>query len=92
MLGMSKENVWKAAVVGLAAVAGVAMRHAIKGTWKAARGSEPPENPAAPDVDWREAVAWSVASGVAVGLARLLARRSAAAWWEEREGHRPQEL
>lgn len=92
MLGLTKENAWNATVVAAAAVAGVAMRHAVKGSWKLASGAEPPENPAAPDVDWREAVAWSVASGVAVGLARLLARRSAAAWWEEREGHRPREL
>ena len=47
-------------------------------TWKLASGKEPPENPAHPTVTWPEAVSWAVASGAAVGLARLIAQKKVA--------------
>lgn len=86
---LSQDTVWKAVVVTAAGIAGVAMRKGLKSGWKAIRGADPPENPASPDVDWREAVLWSVASGTAVGLARLFARRAAAAEWRRRFGTLP---
>ncbi len=36
---------------------------------------DPPKNPAHPDVEWKEAVAWTVFSGIVGGLARLFIRR-----------------
>lgn len=36
---------------------------------------DPPKNPAHPDVEWKEAVAWTVVSGMIGGLARLMLRR-----------------
>lgn len=37
--------------------------------------SDPPRNPAHPDVRWKEAILWTVFSGVVAGLARLGTRR-----------------
>jgi hypothetical protein len=37
--------------------------------------SDPPKNPAHPEVRWKEAVMWTVFSGVVAGLARLGTRR-----------------
>jgi Protein of unknown function (DUF4235) len=61
-------------------------------SWTVATGKKPPENPADPDVDIREAVAWAVASGTAVGLARMLAQRRAASYYARSTGHLPPEL
>ncbi|WP_345327261.1 DUF4235 domain-containing protein [Novipirellula rosea] len=36
---------------------------------------DPPMNPAAHDVAWKEAVAWGAASGALVGIARIASRR-----------------
>ena len=61
-------------------------------SWSFATGKEPPENPADPDVDMWEAISWAVASGVAVGLARMLAQRRAASYYARSTGHLPPDL
>jgi Protein of unknown function (DUF4235) len=60
--------------------------------WQVATGKKPPENPADPDVEIWEAISWAVASGVAVGLARMLAQRKAASYYARSTGHLPGEL
>lgn len=61
-------------------------------TWRIATGKKPPENPADPDIEIGEAVAWAVASGVAIGLARMFAQRRAASYYARSTGHLPPEL
>ncbi|MDQ6642408.1 MAG: DUF4235 domain-containing protein [Actinomycetota bacterium] len=75
---------------GLAAAALV--RKALNGGWKAATGKEPPANPADPDVQLREAVAWATVSGTAIALARMYAGRRAARYYKKSTGHLPPEL
>ena len=60
--------------------------------WKVSTGKQPPENPADPDVEIWEAVSWAVASGVAVGIARMIAQRKAATYYARSTGHLPPEL
>ena len=48
-----------------------------------------PENPAAPDVTWPQALAWAGATGAAMALARLLALRGSAAGWRLLKGTLP---
>ena len=50
--------------------------------WKALRGSTPPKVAADRRSSWADALSWAVATGVGVGVPRLLAMRSAAALWE----------
>jgi hypothetical protein len=57
--------------------------------WKAATGKEPPANPEHPDVTWAEAASWAVASGVVVGLVKLVAQRQVAATWHRASGELP---
>ncbi len=76
------------AALGAAALA----KKATDASWKVATGRKPPENPADPDVNLGEAVAWAVLSGVAVGLARMLAQRKAAGYYAKSTGHLPPEL
>ena len=50
--------------------------------WRKFRGDDPPTDPAHPDVDWREAMAWTAITGLAVATIGLAARRGAAAGWQ----------
>ena len=64
-------------------------RKAIDKTWKAATGKKPPENPADPDVQIGEAVAWAATTGALIALARMLAQRRAAGYYAKSTGHLP---
>jgi uncharacterized protein DUF4235 len=77
-----------ASAVGAAALA----RKALTTGWRAATGKNPPANPADPDVDMREAVAWAILSGTLVAVARMLATRRAASYYEKSTGHLPPDL
>jgi hypothetical protein len=79
---------------GLAATLGATMaaRKAMTATWKLSTGKQPPSNPEHPDVSMAEAIAWAAASGVAVGLARMLATRKAADYYRRSTGHLPANL
>jgi hypothetical protein len=57
-----------------------------------ATGKEPPQNPADPDVSIGEALAWATVSGIAVGVARMLASRKAANYYRKSTGHLPPNL
>lgn len=89
---MDEETAWQVVAVGSAALAGIGARSLMNGGWKLVRGNEPPENPAARSVDWGEAIAWTVATGVVVGMMRLLAERGAASGWKRVKGHYPKGL
>jgi hypothetical protein len=81
-------------VLGLVATLGatVAARKAMSATWRLSTGKQPPSNPEHPDVSMGEAVAWAAVSGVAVGLARMLASRKAADYYRRSTGHLPANL
>lgn len=85
----SDEGMWNAFSGGMALVAGIATRTLVKEAWKKLTGNEPPANPAARDVGWADAIAWTAALSVAVGTARLLAKRGAATVWEKNAGDTP---
>ena len=82
-------KVWS--IMSLVSALGAAAfaRKALDKSWRAATGKKPPENPADPDVEIWEAVSWAVASGVAVGLARMMAQRKAASYYARSTGHLP---
>jgi hypothetical protein len=60
--------------------------------WRAATGKHPPENPADPDVQMGEAIAWAIVSGTFVALARMLAQRRAANYYRRSAGRLPPQL
>jgi Protein of unknown function (DUF4235) len=88
----SSSKVWSVfslvAAVGAAALA----KKALNTSWRAATGKNPPANPADPDVDLWEAVAWAAVSGTFVGIARMLASRKAADYYTKSTGHLPPDL
>lgn len=87
-----EKTVWRVGATAAAVIAGVAARKALTTVWQRARHADPPGNPAASDVSWPEAVGWSMASGMAVGLARLLAARGTAAGWRRATGMLPPDM
>lgn len=46
--------------------------------WQRTKHTDPPADPAAPGTPWPEALSYAVASGVAIGVARLLATKGTA--------------
>ena len=88
----SSSKVWSvfslAAALGAAALA----KKGLNTSWRAATGKNPPANPADPDVDLWEAIAWAAVSGTFVGIARMLASRKAAHYYTKSTGHLPPEL
>ena len=75
---------------GLSAVlAGLAVRKVMVKGWQKATGDAPPANPAAPGTNWSQALGWAVASGAAMGVARMLATRKAADYYRRSTGHLP---
>lgn len=89
--GKHDQQIWAVTALMAAAAAGVGARASLKAGWRALRKDDPPLDPTLPDTTWTDAIAWSVAVGVGMGLARLLARRSAAAAWRHKFGALPHE-
>jgi hypothetical protein len=91
-MASDSSKVWSVFALASTVVAGVAARKAMTTSWKVATGKEPPQNPADPDVSLSEAMSWAVASGVAIGVARMLASRKAATYYRRSTGHLPPNL
>lgn len=60
-----------------------------KKAWVTVTKSPPPDNPEDPDVAWKEAVVWALASGAVIGLTRLIVERQAAVWYRKSFGELP---
>ncbi len=73
---------WKAIAVGTGALTGLAAQRVIEFIWTAVRGAAPPKVAGDRTSPWPEAVSWAAATGIGVGVARLVAVRTAAALWE----------
>jgi Protein of unknown function (DUF4235) len=73
---------WKAITLGLGALAALATQRLVEVLWVGIRGSTPPTVPADRRSPRPDAVSGAVATGVGVGVVRLLALRTAAAVWE----------
>ncbi len=80
---------WLALATGSGLIAGLAARNLLKFGWRVFSNDDPPLNPEAHDTEWREAITWTVMTGVIAGVARLAARRGAAATWKGVTGSRP---
>ena len=89
---MSNRMGWKI-VAGLSGLlAGLAARRVLMLGWRTFRDNDPPSNPASMRTTWAEAIAWSIASGVTLGVARLIAQRGAAEAWRAATGTYPEDM
>jgi hypothetical protein len=81
--------VWRIFGTVSAIMAGLAARKVLVKGWKLAVRDDPPTNPQAPGTSWPEAIGWALASGAFMGLARMLATRKAASYYQKSTGHLP---
>ena len=77
----TKKLGWKAISYGAGALAGLVTQRVLEAAWKASRHAAPPVA-ADRDSSWVQALSWAIATGVGIGVARLLAIRTAAVVWE----------
>ena len=77
----TKKVGWKGLSYALGALAGLITHRLLESAWKGLRDASPP---VAADrrSPWPEALGWAVATGVGMGVSRLLAIRTAAVVWE----------
>ncbi len=88
----AKKYGWKALTLGVGGLTGLITQRLLEIIWKTLRGSTPPKVAADRRSSWADALTWAVATGVGVGVARLLAMRSAAALWEAAVHEPPPEI
>jgi hypothetical protein len=89
MASSGRSRLWRLFGTISAILAGMAARKALEAVWKGATGNTPPTNPESPDTTVREAIGWAVASGAAIGVARMFATRKAADYWRKSTGALP---
>ncbi len=82
----SEKMVWKIYIGVLGAVTTIAAQKIAKAGWKAATGDEPP-SATDPNIPFRWAASWALASGIGIGVTQLLTRRMAARHWSKAMGH-----
>jgi Protein of unknown function (DUF4235) len=87
-LGVQR-RLWEAFAFVSGAAAAAACRKAMTSLWRVSRDQDPPENPAARGVRWRDALIWSISLGVGASVSRLVAQRGAAAAWQAATGSQP---
>mgnify|MGYP002623531808 CR=1 FL=1 len=77
------------ALAGATTLGGRAVRKGLDRGWLVARGRKPPEDPTSREVPWRDAILWTVATGVVIGLGQLLIRRGMQEGWVALTGEDP---
>ncbi|MBB3191990.1 DUF4235 domain-containing protein [Halomonas cerina] len=73
---MKQETLWALASSAAAVAAGVMARKGAAKVYRRQVGEAPPANPAEPDVGWRQALLWGAATGILMGVARVVGRRA----------------
>ena len=74
----------------VSAIAGaIGTRQLLKTGWKKITKNDPPQNPASPSVLWKEALLWGAATGLTVGVMKVVSRRLTGAYWEKFKGPKP---
>jgi hypothetical protein len=84
-----RQLAWKGVSTLSAVLGGIATRKLLEIGWSTVKSSDPPGNPADRRVSWSQAVQWAIATGVGVGIGRLVSERLAATGWEVATGTEP---
>ena len=91
MAGSSAEKVaWQAVGLVSGLVAAQVTRKVLSTVWKQVEGEEPPAGASNTGKNWTEAVVWAVASGAALAVSSLIARRVSAEAWKAATGSYPE--
>jgi hypothetical protein len=80
---------WILVGAGAAMIASNLVERSLSAGWRAITSNDPPSKPESPKTAWNEALAWTAASALAIGLSQVLAKRGAAMGWEYATGKTP---
>ena len=69
-----------------AVIAAAFAKKGLSAAWRISTGKTPPNNPANPDTNLKEAVLWSAVSGMIFAITRMLASRRAASYMRRSTG------
>ena len=86
---LQRKLTWMAVATGSAMVVGALVDRALESGWRLATDAAPPPDRDIATDRWMQVLAWSVATGVVVSTAQLLAKRGAAVGWRRVTGRRP---
>lgn len=84
-----EKSMWKLVTMGTAVLAGVMVRRLLVMSWRRTKHADPPSDPFQPGSSMAEAMSWAAATGVGVGIARVMAARGTARGWEKAMGAPP---
>lgn len=82
---LNEDRIYDLVATGSALLAGALVKKALEAGWKTAKHEDPPKNPAANDVSWKDAIIWTLATGVVVGLTKLLVKKGTAEHWKKKK-------
>ena len=89
MFELGAKQKWLVVGSAAAAATGFGARKGLEAIWKVATGKPAPENPEMRHVKWGDAILWAGASGLVIGVARLVGQRLAAQGWHAVLGEDP---
>jgi hypothetical protein len=83
------EAAWRGLTLASGVLSALLARRLVAALWARAKGTDHPMDPSDRSTNWSTALAWAVASGVGVGVARVVGQRTAARVWETATGSSP---
>jgi hypothetical protein len=89
---MQRRLAWRALAIGSGVLAGIATRAALTTAYKRIQHADPPVNPVSKKTSWPEALTWTIAVAVSMGITRVVAQRGAAEAWHAATGSYPEDL
>jgi uncharacterized protein DUF4235 len=84
----ARKITWMAIGAGAAMIASSLVERSLEAGWRAATHHDPPSKPDSPRTSWNEALLWTAATALAVGLSQVAARRGAAIGWRQVTGEK----
>ncbi len=82
----TRKVTWMVVGAGAAMIASSLVERSLDAAWRAATHRNPPGRPDSPKTRWNEALLWTAATAVAIGLSQVAARRGAAIGWQHVTG------
>lgn len=83
-----EQAAWRAMTLLAGVLSAMLARRLVGAVWSRFKDDKPTD-PGDPGVSWGTALQWAVASGVGVGVARVVAQRAAASAWQSATGAAP---
>ncbi len=80
---------WMLVGAGAAMLAGTLIERSMNAGWRAVTSDDPPVRPESVDTDLSDALVWTTATAVVIGLGQILAKHGAAIGWRAYTGKLP---